>query len=76
MTITPMMKFLHERSLVTAFLFLDSKSSRVLIVVAVVVIAFVLHYQGQELATALLLATALIGAAVDIANRAVLREVR
>ncbi|MBB6121743.1 hypothetical protein [Nocardiopsis algeriensis] len=55
----------------TASLVLDSLSGRVLIVILVVVTALVLHRQGQDLATALILAAAVLGAAADTARRAV-----
>jgi small-conductance mechanosensitive channel len=64
----------HERSAVTASFALDARSGRILIVIIVVITALALHHLGQDLATALLLAAAALGAAGDVAARIIPKE--
>ena len=66
----------NERSHVTAYLSLDSRGMRVMIVVVMIIVALVLHRQGQDLATTLVLAAITLGFAADVSHRIIPKEAR
>lgn len=60
----------------TAYLSLDSRGMRVMIVVVMIIVALVLHRLGQDLATALVLAAITLGFAADVSHRITPKEAR
>jgi hypothetical protein len=60
----------------TAVFTLDAVTGRVVLVILVIVLALVLHLQGQDLATALLVAAAGLALAGEVAHRILAKESR